>query len=433
MRPPPRFVRFLRRLAPFGERVIGRRGAWVLQFRALSASHSVGRQVFIVHTLITADGIFVLALAAWWQLRRSANLLPHLRRGPSSFHFSPANGVVAWIMTAVTAQTRLTLPLPAVGNPTGGAGERAAMCGPPPLRSGRTPRRGQARRPNGTPRRSRFRARFGRLARCRAEASARGGSADLPVPGRRSAAGPAAYGERQRVHRAADPARASTRGRTQGLRVMAGRMRGLLLVCAVVAVAAWPIAVPTSAAWAAADGPGFPRQGPSTQAPSTQAPDTQAPSTQAPDTHAPSTKAPSTQSQHRSPRPHPPPTHSNSSSRRRTPPRRLAQQQAALAAQQQAGVAAQQQAALAAQQQAALAAAQAQGAGQGGEAGRAAGRGRAACGCHLGPSRAPDEAGHRAHDLDRLRVRRAVWCSGWPATVARCRWPRWMPRSRRPG
>lgn len=61
-----------------------------------------------MHTLITADGIFVLALAAWWQLRRSANLLPHLRRGPSSFHFSPANGVVAWIMTAVTAQTRLT-------------------------------------------------------------------------------------------------------------------------------------------------------------------------------------------------------------------------------------------------------------------------------------------------------------------------------------
>lgn len=59
-----------------------------------------------MHTLITADGIFVLALAAWWQLRRSAHLLPHLRRGPSSFHFSPATGVVAWI---ITAQTRLTL------------------------------------------------------------------------------------------------------------------------------------------------------------------------------------------------------------------------------------------------------------------------------------------------------------------------------------
>jgi hypothetical protein len=62
-----------------------------------------------VYALIIADGIFVLALAAWWQLRRSASLLPHLRRGPSSFHFSPANAVVAWIMTAVTAQTRLTL------------------------------------------------------------------------------------------------------------------------------------------------------------------------------------------------------------------------------------------------------------------------------------------------------------------------------------
>ena len=68
-----------------------------------------GRQVFTVHALIVADGVFAMALAAWWQLRRSANLLPHLRRGPSSFHFSPANAVVAWIMAAVTVPTRLTL------------------------------------------------------------------------------------------------------------------------------------------------------------------------------------------------------------------------------------------------------------------------------------------------------------------------------------
>jgi len=61
-----------------------------------------------VHALIAAYGIFAVTLAAWWQLRRSANLLPHLRRGPSSFHFSPANGVVAWIMMTVTAQTLLT-------------------------------------------------------------------------------------------------------------------------------------------------------------------------------------------------------------------------------------------------------------------------------------------------------------------------------------
>ncbi len=138
---------------------------------------------------------------------------------------------------------------------------------------------------------------------------------------------------------------------------MAGRMRGLLLVCAVVAVVAWPIAVPTSAAWAAADGPSFPRQGPSTQAPSTQAPDTQAPSTQAPDTHAPSTQAPSTQSQHSQSATPPTADPQQQQQQAADAAAQLAQQQAALAAQQQAALAAQ-QAAAAAKQQAALVAAQ---------------------------------------------------------------------------
>lgn len=47
------------------------------------------------------DAIFVLALAAWWQLRRSAYLLPHLRKGPSSIGVHSGAGVPSWIM-AVT-------------------------------------------------------------------------------------------------------------------------------------------------------------------------------------------------------------------------------------------------------------------------------------------------------------------------------------------
>ena len=35
------------------------------------------------------DVTFAVALAAWWQLRRSAYLLPHLRRGPSAFRSCP--------------------------------------------------------------------------------------------------------------------------------------------------------------------------------------------------------------------------------------------------------------------------------------------------------------------------------------------------------
>jgi hypothetical protein len=49
-------------------------------------------------SLIAIDGYFVVVLAAWWRLRRSAYLLPHLRRGPSSFVFHPGHGLVARIM-----------------------------------------------------------------------------------------------------------------------------------------------------------------------------------------------------------------------------------------------------------------------------------------------------------------------------------------------
>lgn len=60
-------------------------------------------------SLIAVDGYFVVVLAAWWRLRRSAYLLPHRRRGPSSFVFHPGHGFFARIMAIITAPAVLIL------------------------------------------------------------------------------------------------------------------------------------------------------------------------------------------------------------------------------------------------------------------------------------------------------------------------------------
>ena len=48
-------------------------------------------------------------LAGWWQLSRSAKLLPHLRRRPSSFLFIPGYVFVSWIMAIIKLQALLTI------------------------------------------------------------------------------------------------------------------------------------------------------------------------------------------------------------------------------------------------------------------------------------------------------------------------------------
>jgi hypothetical protein len=59
-------------------------------------------------SLIAGDAAFAVVLAAWWQLRRSAHLLPHLRKGPSSFFFNPGHGFVSRIMAIITVHLLLT-------------------------------------------------------------------------------------------------------------------------------------------------------------------------------------------------------------------------------------------------------------------------------------------------------------------------------------
>jgi hypothetical protein len=64
---------------------------------------------FMVHSLINQNWIFAAVLAGWWQLSRSAKLLPHLRRRPSSFLFIPGYVFVSWIMAIIKLQALLTI------------------------------------------------------------------------------------------------------------------------------------------------------------------------------------------------------------------------------------------------------------------------------------------------------------------------------------
>jgi hyaluronan synthase len=48
-------------------------------------------------------------LALWWQISRSAKLLPHLYRRPSSFFFIPAYLVFSWVMAIIKIHALLTI------------------------------------------------------------------------------------------------------------------------------------------------------------------------------------------------------------------------------------------------------------------------------------------------------------------------------------
>lgn len=64
---------------------------------------------FMIYSLAVQNWVFCAVLAAWWQISRSAKLLPHLRRRPSSFFFVPGYVVVSWLMALIKLQALLTI------------------------------------------------------------------------------------------------------------------------------------------------------------------------------------------------------------------------------------------------------------------------------------------------------------------------------------
>jgi hypothetical protein len=63
----------------------------------------------VSHALISGYAALAVVLSAWWQLRRSAYLLPYLRWGPSSFFFNPGPSGFARVMVIITLQVPLAI------------------------------------------------------------------------------------------------------------------------------------------------------------------------------------------------------------------------------------------------------------------------------------------------------------------------------------
>jgi cellulose synthase/poly-beta-1,6-N-acetylglucosamine synthase-like glycosyltransferase len=64
---------------------------------------------FMISSIVAGHWAFVVVLALWWQISRSAKLLPHLRRRPSSFFYIPGYVLVSWLMALIKIQALCTI------------------------------------------------------------------------------------------------------------------------------------------------------------------------------------------------------------------------------------------------------------------------------------------------------------------------------------
>jgi cellulose synthase/poly-beta-1,6-N-acetylglucosamine synthase-like glycosyltransferase len=113
----------------FRQRLRWARNTWRSDLRALSKPW-VWRHPFLAYTMIdkgvssftllvgpivmgialaTGNWMFAGVLLLWWQISRSAKLLPHIRRRPSSFFFILPYVVVSWFMALIKIQALLTI------------------------------------------------------------------------------------------------------------------------------------------------------------------------------------------------------------------------------------------------------------------------------------------------------------------------------------
>lgn len=83
--------------------------AFTMIDKAISAFTLLVGPMFMIYSLIVQNWAFCIVLALWWQISRSAKLLPHLRRRPSSFFFVPGYVVVSWGMALIKIAALVTI------------------------------------------------------------------------------------------------------------------------------------------------------------------------------------------------------------------------------------------------------------------------------------------------------------------------------------
>lgn len=83
--------------------------AYTMVDKGISSFTLLFGPAFMIYALVVQNWVFAGVLALWWQISRSAKLLPHLRRRPSSFFFIPGYVVVSWLMALIKLQALLTI------------------------------------------------------------------------------------------------------------------------------------------------------------------------------------------------------------------------------------------------------------------------------------------------------------------------------------
>jgi cellulose synthase/poly-beta-1,6-N-acetylglucosamine synthase-like glycosyltransferase len=83
--------------------------AFTMVDKAISSFTLLVGPAFLVHSIIQRNWMFVIVLVLWWQISRSAKLLPHLRNRPSSFFFILGYVVVSWFMALIKLYALATI------------------------------------------------------------------------------------------------------------------------------------------------------------------------------------------------------------------------------------------------------------------------------------------------------------------------------------
>jgi hypothetical protein len=83
--------------------------AYTLIDKAVSCFTLLVGPIFMAYSLVHHHWLFAGVLALWWQISRSAKLLPHLRQRPSSFFIIPGYVVLSWVMALIKIRALLTI------------------------------------------------------------------------------------------------------------------------------------------------------------------------------------------------------------------------------------------------------------------------------------------------------------------------------------
>lgn len=97
-------------------RALSRRWVWRRPFlaytmadKAVSSFTLLLGPAFLTYSLIVHNWVFCAVLVGWWQISRSAKLLPHLRQRPSSFLFILPYVAVSWLMALIKLYALFTI------------------------------------------------------------------------------------------------------------------------------------------------------------------------------------------------------------------------------------------------------------------------------------------------------------------------------------